>query len=881
MNENDFWSLISAAKTECPDDPNRLVAWLQHTLEKQSEPEIIDFDRRLHEQMARSYTRDLWAAAYIINGGCSDDGFDYFRAWLIAQGREAFQGALNDPETLLAVAEPEVELEPLLYVAAKAYEARTKRKLSQTVRPGTELTGDEWDEDENMLKEKYPRLFAKFWNPGEAQKPADKEGGLAGAAALLQQLLGKKKPDASDPESLYMQAVFMAMDESPEKLANSAALLTQAADQGHAGAQYLLGACQQEGRGVPRNHAEAARRYRQAADQGHAEACGGLGALYHDGLGVDQDYAEAAKWYQKGAASGAADAEFGLGLLYANGLGVEKNPAESLKWFHRAALNGHDRAALNVGLIYLNGKGVEASAPEAFKWFAQAAEAGSVQARYNLGVLYEKGRGVEQDFAKAASMYQMAADQGNANAMINLGVFYADGRGVAKDEAKAAKLYRQAADAGNLKALSNLGLLYQHGRGVPQDQAEAVRLYRQCAEAGIAVGQFNLGTMYHRGIGVAKDDQEAVRWYRLAAAQNHPSALNNLGDAYEKGYGVEKDYVQAAAWYRQAAERGAGAAHYSLGLFYRDGLGVKPDYQEAEKWLRAAVAKGFDKAGPELEALYAGGHIQRPPPETPAPSQVVPAQPAAESKIVSPPAAAQRALCLRALIRRFEIEVLISGAANHPPAADKINLDALKTEARQINDWLKDEELWLAASDNEKKVLTMNPGSWPAQMLKNASWRAEALGVIGWALGLAEQITPYDQQLAASASVYRWPLLSPSKPLVAGAKLRAEKDILEAREIAESWLWRARTTQIQKEPAKYPPPPGWTYEKIIAMAAEGWEKEGLFKAIKSDYPARGKAYAELTDEAWQELRSIATERLYGLNWLCRYSANWDLVPTGT
>ena len=98
---------------------------------------------------------------------------------------------------------------------------------------------------------------------------------------------------------------------------------------------------------------------------------------------------------------------------------------------------------------------------------------------------------------------------------------------------------------------------------------------------------------------------------------------------------------------------------------------------------------------------------------------------------------------------------------------------------------------------------------------------------------------------------------------------------------AENWLWRARTTQIQKEPDKYPPPSGWTYEKIISMAAEHWEKEGLFKAVRGDYPARGKAYSDLTDKEWQELRSIANERLYGLNWLCKQAANWDLVPTET
>jgi hypothetical protein len=52
--------------------------------------EIVAAQQVLWDLMAESYTNPLWAAAYVINGGCSDDGFDYFRGWLIAQGREVF-----------------------------------------------------------------------------------------------------------------------------------------------------------------------------------------------------------------------------------------------------------------------------------------------------------------------------------------------------------------------------------------------------------------------------------------------------------------------------------------------------------------------------------------------------------------------------------------------------------------------------------------------------------------------------------------------------------------------------------------------------------------------------------------------------------------------
>jgi hypothetical protein len=50
--------------------------------------------------MAESYRWDLWGAAYLINGGCSDDGFDYFRGWLLSQGRAIWQATLADPDSL-------------------------------------------------------------------------------------------------------------------------------------------------------------------------------------------------------------------------------------------------------------------------------------------------------------------------------------------------------------------------------------------------------------------------------------------------------------------------------------------------------------------------------------------------------------------------------------------------------------------------------------------------------------------------------------------------------------------------------------------------------------------------------------------------------------
>jgi Protein of unknown function (DUF4240) len=100
MNRSQFWYLIEKAKGKSIGDCQRRVVRLQRVLEQCSAEEILSFNRVLHELLARSYRWDLWAAAQIINRWTSDDGFDYFRSWLIAQGEKAFMSALRNPDSL-------------------------------------------------------------------------------------------------------------------------------------------------------------------------------------------------------------------------------------------------------------------------------------------------------------------------------------------------------------------------------------------------------------------------------------------------------------------------------------------------------------------------------------------------------------------------------------------------------------------------------------------------------------------------------------------------------------------------------------------------------------------------------------------------------------
>jgi hypothetical protein len=87
--------------------------------------------------MADAYRSPLWAAAYVINGGCSDDGFECFRGWLIVQGRDVHERIVADPDALAdlpiirarAPSAWPVECEATFCVAMEAYQAATGEEL--------------------------------------------------------------------------------------------------------------------------------------------------------------------------------------------------------------------------------------------------------------------------------------------------------------------------------------------------------------------------------------------------------------------------------------------------------------------------------------------------------------------------------------------------------------------------------------------------------------------------------------------------------------------------------------------------------------------------------------------------------------------------------
>lgn len=72
--------------------------------------------------------------------------------------------------------------------------------------------------------------------------------------------------------------------------------------------------------------------YEKAANAGHAGAQYNMGAFYAEGKVVEQDYKKAAEWFEKAAEQGLKDAQFNLASIYHQGLGGLKDPEKAEYW---------------------------------------------------------------------------------------------------------------------------------------------------------------------------------------------------------------------------------------------------------------------------------------------------------------------------------------------------------------------------------------------------------------------------------------------------------------------------------------------------------------------------------------------------------------------
>jgi uncharacterized protein len=253
-----------------------------------------------------------------------------------------------------------------------------------------------------------------------------------------------------------------------------------------------------------------------AAEKGVAAAQYNLGVMYENGDGVAKNQAEAAKWYEKAAGQGFGMAQYNLAVMYSEGRGVARSDDTAAKWCQKAAEQGIARAEVWLGDCYDQGRGVGKDQAKAVTWYQRAAGKNDPTGISNLAFAYAKGIGIAQDEPLALTLWRKAAAKGHMESQFNLASMLARGRGGPQNETEAAKWFRSAAEQGHAVAQSTLGSMYATGSGVTKDDVEAVKWYRKAADQGVAEAQYNLGIMLSNGDGVRKDQAAANIWFDRA-----------------------------------------------------------------------------------------------------------------------------------------------------------------------------------------------------------------------------------------------------------------------------------------------------------------------------------------------------------------------------
>jgi len=167
----DFWATIEAA-TQKSATAAKAAKAISKALAQYSSADVKAFATTLKEHVAQAASWELWMAAYLLNGGCSNDGFLYFRGWLIAQGREVFEQALKNPDSLATVrprlgSPGEYEAEELLTAPTElldwVYGEDVPLALMCETLARKKPSGKRWKEgDWADMQKRLPRLWKKY-----------------------------------------------------------------------------------------------------------------------------------------------------------------------------------------------------------------------------------------------------------------------------------------------------------------------------------------------------------------------------------------------------------------------------------------------------------------------------------------------------------------------------------------------------------------------------------------------------------------------------------------------------------------------------------------------------------------------------------------------
>lgn len=184
MTKEKFWQLIEYSRGDF--DPARFNGNMKRQLKLMEEAlrllpvkELEDYESIFHGYYGRAYTHDHWLAAYLIEGGCSDDGFADFRAWMISMGEKPFRAMIAHADNVADYATaPGVEcasFESFHGLACKIYEEKTGDTFPEScykTKHPSKPTGRNWKADDyEYFQSAFPKSWEKRYRSKKSLKP--------------------------------------------------------------------------------------------------------------------------------------------------------------------------------------------------------------------------------------------------------------------------------------------------------------------------------------------------------------------------------------------------------------------------------------------------------------------------------------------------------------------------------------------------------------------------------------------------------------------------------------------------------------------------------------------------------------------------------------
>ena len=256
------------------------------------------------------------------------------------------------------------------------------------------------------------------------------------------------------------------------------------------------------------------------AENGDPEAQYQVGICYKDGKGVERSLDDAIKWLSLSAGQKYTEAMVALYHIYAK----ENNKNIAKKYLEEAVNYGNVNAINTLAYcLYHGDDGYKQNIEKAVALLDSGVSQKSIISMRRRADIYLKDGDVE----RATELLKDAGNMGDIDSMVKYAwIGFRDvkdfGKGV---ELK--NLLEKGAANGNIEAVYYLACIYEGGYTIPRNIDLSVRLYKKAAENGDVKSKKRLGVLFLHGCDDFEIDREQARvWSMSAAASGDEESLS-------------------------------------------------------------------------------------------------------------------------------------------------------------------------------------------------------------------------------------------------------------------------------------------------------------------------------------------------------------------